>query len=330
MLRPRNPAQIQQDAINMAIKKANQGCLGCTKNYFELARRYGATEEEISQTIHRSSVNSGISRRTLLKIAMGVAAGLTVGSAALFPAKAEADSLFWGTDTNTESCCGMSQDFYMGHLGAGIATGDTSNFNTSAAVTAGVNSTYGYWDVEGPDSANGTDPYSWGFQQGQTAGSEWINNPNAYYIGGGTIFGDIEGGNPGWGGDQSANQAVLQGFLDGIGNSNLTPGVYITPDNWQSFFGSSYAPNQGFVLWLTGAETCVVNCAPCASCTDTPSQVQSLLPSIGQNFLGNSGPVLWQYWIGGCGCGDYNVAMQDPSQGFTPITSQLASTGITV
>jgi hypothetical protein len=326
MIRQRNSAQIRQDAINMAIKKANQGCLGCAQNYFELARKHGATEEEIYQSIDNPSIpitKVGISRRTLLKIAMGVAAGLTLGSATLLSGKAEADSGFWGTDTDSSSCCGLPQNFYVGRLGYGISTNNTQYFNRDAANAAGYNSTYAYWDIEGPDAApmgRYPYPYLWGYQQGLTAGSERSYNPNASYIGGNTIFGDIEGGNPGWGNDQAANQAVLQGFLDGIQhNFNMMPGVYISPISWQSFFGSSFAANQGFVLWITGAQTCTISCAPCDSCADTRAQVQNLAGSVSQNLLGTSGPVIWQYWIGNCRCGDYDFAWQDPSAGFSPV-----------
>lgn len=326
MLHQRDAALIREDAIKMAMKKASAGCIPCAKSYLELAKQHDATIEEFCFAINNSSmpIEKGISRRNLLRLAIGVAAGLTAGTIGLLPGKALADGSYWGTDTNTISCCGLSQNFYIGRLGYGTNTGDTQDFNTAAANAAGYNSTYVYWDVEGPDASPGPDPYSWGLQQGQTAGAEWNNNPNANYVGGTTIFGDIEQGNPGWGGDQSRNQEVLQGFLDGVQNNStgtsLTPGLYITPSNWQAFFGRGYAPNQNFALWIAGCQTCAVSCRPCDSCTETPAQVQNLLPTISQNYLGGSGVVIWQYWIGGCGCGDFDVAVQDPSQGFTPVS----------
>jgi len=325
MLQQRESERIRQDAIQMAMKKADAGCLPCVKGYLELARQHGATEEEFRLAIaHASQIpGKGVSRRNLLKLAFGVAAGLTLSLPELLAGTARADSSFWGTDTNTATCCGLPQNMYLGHLGAGTATGDTSNFNTSAAQAAGNSSTYAYWDVEGPDQASGTDPYSWGHQQGQIAANEWTNNPNANYVGGTTIFADIEQMNPGWSSDQSKNQAVFQGFLDSIQNSSLTPGVYISPNTWQVFFGSGYAPNQNFVLWITGCQTCAVSCRPCDSCTDTPSQVQNLLPTVSQIYLGGSGAVVWQYWIGSCACGDFDVAIQDPSGGFTPVAGPI-------
>src|SRR5258708_12983772 len=101
-------------------------------------------------------------------MAMGVACGLTVGLFSLLTTSgiARAADSFWGTDTNTVTCCGLPQDMYLGHLGAGTATGDTSDFNIDAANSAGYSSTYGYWDVEGPGQAPATDPYSRGNHQG--------------------------------------------------------------------------------------------------------------------------------------------------------------------
>ncbi|GAC1300908.1 MAG: hypothetical protein NVSMB27_41270 [Ktedonobacteraceae bacterium] len=330
MVRQRDSVLIRRDAIHMAIKKAEAGCVSCARGYLELAKQHGASEEEFRLAISNASeaIEKGMSRRSLLKLALGVAAGLTASMLGLLPGKAEADGSYWGTDTNSASCCGLPQNFYLGRLGYGTNTGDTQDFNTAAANAAGNNGTYAYWDVEGPDASPNADPYSWGLQQGQTAAGEWSNNPNANYVGGSTIFGDVESGNPGWGsGDQSRNQAVLQGFLDGIQNGSngtpLTPGIYITPSNWQTFFGAGYATNQNFVLWITGCQTCVVSCRPCDSCTETPAQVQNLLSTISQNSLGGSGVVVWQYWIGECGCGDFDVATQDPSAGFTPVAGPV-------
>lgn len=330
MIHQRDSVFIRQDAIRMAIKKAGVGCISCVKGYLELAKQHGASEDEFRLAISNDSgaFEKGMSRRNLLKLAIGVAAGLTVGTLGSLPGKAEADGSYWGTDTNSVSCCGLPQNFYIGRLGYGTHTGDIQDFNRDAASAAGYYSTYAYWDVEGPDEYPNTDPYSWGVQQGQTAASEWRNNPNASYVGGCTLFGDIESGNPGWGsGNQSRNQAVLQGFLDGIQNGGsgtlLTPGIYIRPSEWQAFFGTGYATNQNFVLWITGCQTCAVSCRPCDTCTDTPAQVQNLLPTISQNSLGGSGVVVWQYWIGDCGCGDFDVATQDPFAGFTPVAGPV-------
>jgi hypothetical protein len=329
ILNQRDSARIRKDAIMMALKQASAGCLPCSKSYLELAKQHGATEEEFYLAVHNSSEDfeKGINRRNLLKLAIGVAAGLVLGTTGFLQGTAEADSSYWGTDTNTGSCCGLSQNFYIGRLGYGTHTGDTQYFNTAAANAAGSSSTYSYWDVVGPEANTATDPYTLGLQQGQTAAGEWSNNPNASYIWGTTIFGDIESGNGGWGGSQSRNQDVLQGFLDGIqnfpGDNPLTPGVYITPLQWQAFFGTSYQPNQNFVLWIAGCQTCVVSCKPCASCTDTPAQVLNILSAVSQNFLGGSRAIIWQYWIGECGCGDFDVAIQDPASGFTPVAGPV-------
>lgn len=316
----RDPERIRNDAIRMAMKKAHSGCLPCVRSYLELAKQHGATEEEFRRAIEAASVTSakGVSRRTLLKLALGVAAGLTLSLPELLAGPVRADSSFWGTDTNSATCCGLPQDLYLGPLGGGTSTGNTDNFNTGAAQAAGSNSTYAYWDVWGP-KASPYNPYLWGAAQGQVAADEWQNNPNASYVGGMTIFGDIEPGNPGWDSDQSSNQAVLHGFLDELQSAGFTPGIYISPANWQNFFGGTYAPPQTFVLWITGDQTCTIDCAPCASCTDTMSQVEILLPTISQISLGGSAAVVWQYWISDCGCGDFNATLQNPSLGFTPV-----------
>jgi hypothetical protein len=42
--------------------------------------------------------------------------------------------------------------------------------------------------------------------------------------------------------------------------------------------------------------------------------------------LGGRKPVVWQYWISGCGCGDYNVMTQNATSLF-PITSRTVYRG---
>lgn len=326
--RQRDTARIRKDAMQVAIKKARAGCLPCVQGYLELAKHHGATKDELLRAMETAAGGSthGISRRNLLTLAIAAATGLAIGATGLLPARAEAAGSYWGTDTNTASCCGLPQQFYAGRLGYGTSQGDTQYFNVAAANAAGTASTYAYWDVEGPDGAS-TDPYSWGQQQGQTAAGQWSNNPNAGYVWETTIFGDIESQNPGWGNNQAANQAVLQGFLDGIqhfpGDTPLTPGVYTSPLQWQAFFGTGYQTSQNFALWISGCQTCVVSCRPCDSCSDTPAQVESVLPAISQIALGGSSVVLWQYWIGNCGCGDFDIAIQDPASGFTPLSGPV-------
>jgi hypothetical protein len=324
IIQERDSARIRKNALHMARKKAEQGCLPCVKGYLELAKQHAATQEELLLAMENVSTASDkeVNRRDLLKLVLGVAAGLIVSLPEILRSEtAWADERgFWGTDSTTATCCAIPQDFYIGHLGSGTATGDTGDFNTDAAKKASSHNTYGYWNVSGPDQASGSDFYAWGLQQGRTAVGEWTNNPNASLVEGKTIFADVRRENPGWGNDQIRNQSVLQGFLDGIQNGKYTPGVYVSPNVWQAFFGAGYAPKQSFVLWMTGCQTCVVDCSPCDnSCQTTLAQVRSLLPTVSHNFLGKSQAVLWQYWIGSCQCGYYNVAVQNPSGGFTPV-----------
>ncbi len=83
MRRARSTEDIRADAIKMAIKKGTEGCHGCAQSYFDLARKHGATEEEIQQTIEISpTLNSDLSRRGLFKLAAVGAARLAVLSAA--------------------------------------------------------------------------------------------------------------------------------------------------------------------------------------------------------------------------------------------------------
>lgn len=84
MSRSRTAAAIRADAITMAIKKGKEGCPGCAREYFDVARRHGATEGEIQQAIGAASSDSpdGVSRRELLKLAALGAARMAVLSAA--------------------------------------------------------------------------------------------------------------------------------------------------------------------------------------------------------------------------------------------------------
>jgi len=82
MQRQRTVAEIRADAIKMAIKKGAEGCDGCARSYFDLARRHGATEEDIERAILAADGPTGMSRRDLLKLAAVGAARLAVLSAA--------------------------------------------------------------------------------------------------------------------------------------------------------------------------------------------------------------------------------------------------------
>lgn len=231
---------------------------------------------------------------------------------------AEGISTWWGTDSSTQSCCEMPQDFYIGRMGyGGQSVGDAYFFNTDAANAAGQQYTYGYWGVVGPESAPvGWSPVQWGQQQANNAWNARSEGPHASYIGGLTIFADVEPGFGGWSfGNFAANQGVLNGFLTQLFNitpHEVWPGLYISPYYWSNLMGQGFRPGTDFVLWLTGCDTCGADlCNPCDfSCNTLTSVSQRLTASILNVTLGGRRPVLWQYWIGGCQCGDYNVITQ--------------------
>ncbi|HEX6483425.1 MAG TPA: hypothetical protein VF043_31650 [Ktedonobacteraceae bacterium] len=334
MLRPRNPQQIRTDGLKMAIRKAKTGCHSCAQGYFELAKKHGATEEEISRAI-TTAYGSGIqhiSRRDLIQLAAAVLAGATFAAAKFLPQSAQASSYFWGTDSNSETMLQIPQNFYVGRFGYGT-TGSSYFFNTAAAQTAGKSSTFMYWGLEGPGLApSEISFYGWGREQASAALNQRFNNPNTAFVGGYTIFADIEAGFGGWTAGSSAyssNQEVVQGFLDGIAAAHTPttpfyPGIYITPNDWRSYVGTDFRPNKSFVLWISGCFSCNSSiCAPCdSSCWTTLTTVESLLPTVTSTILGGSQAVLWQYWLDPpCDCGDFNVAIQNPVSGFKPVSS---------
>jgi len=333
MLRPRNSLQIRADALKMAIRKAKTGCQPCAQRYFELAKKHGATEEAISRAIAAADTFSqGISRRRLLQLTAALVTGTTLAVGDFLPQTAEASRYFWGTDSNSATMLEIPQNFYVGRFGYGT-TGSAHFFNTGAAQIAGKNGTYMYWGLEGPGLAPpGISFYSWGREQASAALNQRYNNPNAAFVGGYTIFADIEAGFGGWTTGSSAyssNQEVVQGFLDRIAAAHtfsapFHPGIYISPLSWRNYVGTDFRPARSFVLWITGCYSCNrAICAPCDdTCWTTLSSVGSLLPTVTSTILGGSQAVLWQYWLDPpCGCGDFNVAIQNPASGFKPVSS---------
>ena len=330
MQRQRHPLLIRTDAIKMGIKKAQQGCIECAAKYFELAKQYGATQAEFHQTVDGLSFqpeDSKIKRRDLLKLvtAVGTAGALSmIENLAEEAQQALAEHAlyipaWWGTDSNTQSGYGIPQNFYIGRMGYGTQPkGDGYFFNINAANQAGHYRTYGYWVVEGPGSKpSNLSAYSWGQQQASCAWNAWHSGPHSASIGGLTIFADIEPGGGGWrNGNYKPNQDVLNGFLQKafeLTQSKTWPGVYISSRIWSNFFGHNFRPSLNFVLWLTGFQTCISSiCPPCNTKCNTLTGVRAHLASGVTNVtVGGQKPVLWQYWIGSCGCGDYNVMIQN-------------------
>lgn len=240
---------------------------------------------------------------------------------------------YWGTDSSTQSCCGLPQDFYIGQIGHGISTANVI-FNTTAANAAGYAATYSYWTVEGPGSPNrpaGITDYAWGQKQGLAAFNEWANGAiGLNYCGGATIFADVESGNYGWTNyNYVPNQQVLKGWLDQVASNVPHVGLYTNPTDWTNICGQSYRLNRSVVLWVTGCMTCAssISCKPCnTTCSTTRCQVNNLLSSgtnpVSAIVIGGSQAVLWQYYIDSCGCGDFDVSLQNPNN---PVLNAVTS-----
>jgi hypothetical protein len=60
-LRQRDPNKIRSDAIKMAAKKLESGCGSCAQSYLDVARRYGATAEELAGSTRRDPGLSSVS-----------------------------------------------------------------------------------------------------------------------------------------------------------------------------------------------------------------------------------------------------------------------------
>ena len=130
----------------------------------------------------------------------------------------------------------------------------------------------------GPGSRTGTSAYDWGIAQGNALASFWDDGDSASYIAGSTVFGDVEPGFGGWtAGNYTNNASVLNGFLYAIVNNDLGytlgPGVYISPANISSLFGSSTF-SYHFVYWVTGEQTCAP-CSPCSTGCNTITDVEN-------------------------------------------------------
>jgi hypothetical protein len=331
MFKPRTPEQIRLDAVKMGLKKAQSGCPACAEKYFELAKQHGATEQEIQDILEQATGMSkrGLNRRELIKYAVVGAGGLAITATALLslerrgPAQASSSSSFFGLDSNTTICCGMPLHFYIGHMGYGVYP-DTSYFafNTTMAQKVGHTNTFGYWGVQGPGSNTGySTPYKWGVAQAQAAWAAWNSTfVGAAYVGGYTVFGDVEAGFGGWGSSVAGNQAVINGFLSELFNitpSEVWPGLYVSPGFWNEYLGGKgFVPGTSFVLWINGAYECSV-CGPCnEACSSTPTDADNYYRNHVQSMdVGGQNAVLWQYWLTdpGCdnsGCGDWNISSQ--------------------
>ena len=319
-LRQKAPAAIRRDALQMATRKFSEGCHECGQAYLDLAKEQGATSEELADAAEWT--RRRVSRRDLFRAGAVGAASVALGSRIFDPLSAFASTTYyWGTDTNTKSCSKIPQNFYLGHAGGGV-TENWTNFNFSAARAAGPNYSFMYWDLVGPGlTPAGKTDYQWGQMQSQKARSVKLNSANAQYTYCSPIFADIESGNSGsWGSHTGArDQNVLRGWLDDM-KPWFSPGIYISLNNWVSFFGTGFRPSTSFVLWLTGCRTSAT-CNPGSGSTcacDPRSSAQSLWASHpSATILGGCKTVMWQYYIGP----DYDLTTQNPEYVLVPVTS---------
>ena len=326
MLNQRSSDQIRVDALKVAIRKATTGCLGCADSYLALAEEHGATEAELQQAIDAIYRETGkrAGRRNMMKLlaagGLVAAGGLALETSGLLSSQAAIPTQ-WGTDSGSQTCCSMPQNFYIGRLGyGGQPQGDAYYFNLNAARAAGHGRTFGYWGVVGPDLRPASmTPDAWGRQQATNAWNAWNHGPNSAYVGGTTVFADVEPGFGGWSfGNYGQNQGVVSGFLAqlfAITPPRTWPGLYISSYYWSGLLGTAYRPATDFVLWICGCDTCGRDiCSPCNYSCNTLNTVQNKLASTVVNTtLGGRKPVIWQYWISDCSCGDYNVMTQSVS-----------------
>lgn len=252
----------------------------------------------------------------------------------------------FGTDSLTKSGNSIPQDFYIGKTGqGGKNTPEYVRFNYDAATTAGFYNTHSYWWLLGPEYKDlyGTkSKYNWGRFQAERAVETWWYSLYAGYVGGRTIFADVEPGEPEWSGwfkpgDENykyGNQKVVEGFIDGIYDNpyvtDLIPGIYTQPNFWKERFGTEYKTPRSAVVWVTGCATCEILCAPCESCTTHLTEVAKKIDNdVVQTKLGGNKAVIWQYWIDTCEgslCpgADYDATKQDPYYAFVPISRDKA------
>ncbi len=217
-------------------------------------------------------------------------------------------SWYFGMDGNSSTpfpCAGNGSHYYIGRLGGETTAGGTG-FNTATAQAVGASLVSSYWDVAGPGSAGSLTPYNWGVAQANAFIAAWNANVN---VSGSTLFGDFEGLNGGWGtGNQTNNRAVLHGFLYTIAQHGLTPGVYITLSNWDSYFGSTFTSPDPFVFWLADAY-----------CGTTCAQAESTFNSTISTSTYNRGGykvMIWQYVISSCAGSNGNDLNITPYTGY--------------
>ena len=186
--------------------------------------------------------------------------------------------------------CGDGPNFYIGRLG-GEETAGGGPFILATAALVGARLTSSYWDVSGPGSLTGTAATEWGI--GQASAYITAFQAASSYCQGTTLFADIEPKNGGWtNGNSVPNRNVLLGFLSSLSEAGYYPGVYISKDNWDNYFGASYVSPAAFVLWLANAY-CGTTCA------EAGNSFNSLYDS-GAYDRGGYKVMIWQYVTTDC------------------------------
>ncbi len=344
-IRRRDSAEIRALALETAVEKYAQGCVSCAQSYLDLAREHGASTRQLAQATERATRTqpAGLDRRRLFRIAAtAVAAGvagnfLLAGQAKASPARADPVSDptdgsssqkapvpgFFGVDSCTSPqramVAGMPLQYYIGELGATQHGINCFDHNTATHVTPAF--THGYWGVSGPNAmpAGLTDPGLWGQQQALAAIDAWNNNP---YVGGRTLFADIESGFGGWGNPatQADNVALLNGFLQIITQTGFFPGVYINHSERAAYFPADYVAPVPFVYWVAGGKLAGTMAGPCQKGDTLQPTVTAWTTAVQQETFGGMQAVLWQYWLSGMGCGgDFNYSPQSGYSAFMPL-----------
>jgi hypothetical protein len=343
-IRRRDSAEIRALALETAVEKYVEGCVSCAQSYLDLAREHGASARELAQAAERAAHArpNGLGRRRLFRIAAtAVAAGvagnfLLAGQAKASPAKADPVSNpsddsskkapipgFFGVDSCTALpralVAGMPLQYYIGELGA--TQHGINCFDHNTATHVGPAFTHGYWGVCGPNAmpAGLTDPGVWGQQQALAAIDAWNNNP---YVGGRTLFADIEAGFGGWGKpiSQADNVALLNGFLEVITQTGFIPGVYINRSERTAYFPVDYVAPLPFVYWVAGGKLAGTMAGPCQPGDTLQPTFTAWSTSVQQETFGGMQAVMWQYWLSGMGCGgDFNYSPQSGYSAFMPL-----------
>jgi len=78
MARGKSSNEIKVDALRVAVEKLHSGCVSCADGYLSIARKHGASEEEITSYLRNATKQNygALSRKTFIQRSAGVAAGL--------------------------------------------------------------------------------------------------------------------------------------------------------------------------------------------------------------------------------------------------------------